>query len=112
MITVILFVLTGYFPYELELVSRTMLLLTVVIAFIQLRTKKEISNVEFICDTLVFLTFNIIGFGLDAYYLSDINDFPFFIITNLVLALFYVVGYGIYVHNFIKNKVNRKKEMA
>lgn len=102
----------GYFPYELELVSRTMLLLTVVIVFIQLRTKKEISNVEFICDTLVFLTLNIIGFGLDAYYLSDISDFPFFLITNLVLALFYVVGYGIYVHNFIKNKANRKKEMA
>ena len=106
-ITVILFAIMGFYPTLMEIPTLISFGLTILIYFAYSIVIKRENKSGFICDSIIFITFNIIGFGFDRYYISL---FPFTITILLINLIFCLILIGAYVICTYKTWSKENKE--
>ena len=92
-ITVVMFFIMGFYPYEMEIPTIIVFITTVVLYSLYCLIAKQISKIEIIYDTIMFLTFNIIGFGFAAFYVTLLPYTFYTFFVNFFITMLCVVGY-------------------
>ena len=92
-ITVILFFIMGFYPYEMEIPTVILFAFTVFSYSIFSLINRKITKIELVYDTIMFLTLNVIGFGLDAFYVTLIPYTFYVVFINFFLILLYSIAF-------------------
>lgn len=103
-ITVVCFFIMGFMPYEMEIPVVVLFSITIVLYAIYSIIMKQVDKTELICDTIMFITFNIIGFGMIAFYFT-LLPYTFYCVTgNFLLSIIYFATYVTSIWKSLKKK--------
>ena len=103
-ITVVCFFIMGFMPYEMEIPVVVLFSITIVLYAIYSIIMKQIDKTELICDTIMFITFNIIGFGMIAFYFTLLPYTFYYVAGNFLLSIIYFATYAFSIWRFLKKK--------
>ena len=110
-ITVILFFIMGFYPYEMEIPTVILFAFTVFSYSIFSLINRNITKIELVYDTIMFLTLNVIGFGLDAFYVTLIPYTFYIVFINFFLILLYSIAFIVNL-SYCFGKKKKKLEMT
>lgn len=92
-ISFIFFFLMAFSPKLMEVPTLVFSIGTILLYFSYSVVVKNITKFEYLCDSIMFLTFNIIGFALDCFYsMLGLNALLIYLL-NSVFCLLYLIAY-------------------